>query len=153
MNKKDIAINIEKQDVEIKETTRRKSNKPAVLTKKERKKLGIGKDEATAHLKYTRISPRKVRVVMDLIRNKDLNEVYGILKFTPKAASPILYKLIKSAESNATVKNLDSDSLYVAQAFANQGPTLKRIMPRAQGRAARIHKRTSHITIVLKERE
>jgi large subunit ribosomal protein L22 len=153
VSKKEIEINMEKEETVQKETARRKSNLPAVLTKKERKKAGVDKDKAVAHLKYVRLSSRKVRVVMDLIRNKNLREVYGILKFTPKAASPVLYKLIKSAEANAQVKNLDSDNLFLAEAFASQGPTLKRIMPRAQGRAARIHKRTSHITVVLKERE
>jgi large subunit ribosomal protein L22 len=151
MGKQDIEIN-ELDDVNQKTPVRRKSNKPALLTKSERKEKGIGKDVASATLKYVRISPRKVRIVMDLIRNKNLKEAYGILKYTPKAASPILYKIVKSAQANAEVKNLNQDTLVVAEAFTNQGPTLKRIMPRAQGRAARIHKRTSHITVVLKEK-
>lgn len=131
----------------------RRSNKPALLTKKERKVLGIGKDEGRAILKYARISSRKVKIVMDLIKNKGIDEAYAILRFTPKAASEVLTKLMKSAEANATNNNgLDRDSLYVAEINATQGPTLKRIMPRAQGRANRIRKRTSHITIVLKER-
>ena len=131
----------------------RKSKKPALLTKKEKKGLGIGKDEGRAVLMYARISSRKVKIVLDLIKGKSLDEVYGILKHTPKAASEILLKLVKSAEANATTNNsLDSEKLYLAEAYANQGPTLKRIMPRAQGRAFRIQKRTSHITVVLKER-
>ncbi len=132
----------------------RRYNKPALLTKKERKALGIGKDEGKAILKYARISSRKVKIVMDLIKGKNLEEAYGIVKHTPKAASEILYKLLKSAESNALNNNgLDRDVLYVSEAYANQGPTLKRIMPRAQGRANRIRKRTSHITLVLKEKK
>lgn len=133
----------------------RKSNRPAILTKRERKAQGIGLDEARATHRYARISPRKVKIVLDLIRGKNLQEAYAIVKFTPKAASEILIKLLKSAEANGCnrLKNpLDKDSLYVAECYANQGPILKRIMPRAQGRAFRINKRTSHITVVLKER-
>jgi large subunit ribosomal protein L22 len=132
----------------------RKSNKPALLTKKEKKVLGIGKDEGRAVLKYARISSRKVKIVLDLIKDKGIDEAYGILKFTPKAASEVLYKLLKSADSNAVNNNgLNHDELYIAEAFATQGPTLKRIMPRAQGRAFKIQKRTSHITLVVKERQ
>ena len=131
----------------------RKSKKPALLTKKEKKVLGIGKDEGRASLMYVRIAPRKVKIVLDLIKGKSLEEVYGILRFTPKAASELLLKLVKSAEANAINNNsLDREKLYLEEAFANQGPTLKRIMPRAQGRAFKIQKRTSHITLVLKER-
>lgn len=134
----------------------RKSNKPALLTKKERKVLGIGKDEGRAVLKYARMSSRKVKIVLDLIKNKGIDEAYAILRFTPKAASEVLNKLLKSAEANAVNKpegGLNRDTLYVSDANATQGPTLKRIMPRAQGRANRIRKRTSHITLVLKERK
>lgn len=132
----------------------RKNNKPVILSKREKKALGIGKDEGRAILRYARISSRKVKIVLDLIKNKDIDEAYGIVKFTPKAASEVLYKLLKSAEANASNNNgLNRDQLYVAEAYATQGPTLKRLMPRAQGRANRIRKRTSHITLVLKERE
>lgn len=125
-----------------------------MLTKKEKRALGIGKDQGIATLKYARIAPRKVKIVLDLIRNKDIDEAYAILRYTPKAASEILFKLLESAEANAVNNNeLDKDELYVADCFANQGPTLKRIRPRAQGRASRIRKRTSHITIVVKERD
>ncbi|MCX8131391.1 MAG: 50S ribosomal protein L22 [Clostridia bacterium] len=114
----------------------------------------MGKDEGRAILKYARISSRKVKIVLDLIKGKGIDEAYGIVKYTPKAASELLYKLLKSAESNATNNNgLNRDELYVAEANATQGPTLKRIMPRAQGRANRIRKRTSHITLVLKEKK
>ncbi|MBR3942086.1 MAG: 50S ribosomal protein L22 [Clostridia bacterium] len=108
--------------------------------------------EAKAILRYARISPRKVKIVIDLIRNKPVGEAMGILKNTPKAASEILIKLLNSAIANATANhNMDVEKLYVAETYANPGPILKRIMPRAQGRAFRIKKRTSHITIVLKE--
>lgn len=142
-------------ETEVKKTFYRKSNKPAVLTKRERKAQGIGNDEARATLTYARISPRKVKIVLDLIRGKNLTEAFAIVKFTQKAASEILYKLLKSAEangSNRTNSPLDKNNLYVAECYANQGPTLKRIMPRAQGRAFKINKRTSHITLVLKEK-
>lgn len=135
-------------------TKHRKSNRPKTLTKKERKAQGIGKNEGRATLMYARISPTKVRTVINLIKGKDVNEAMAILKFTPKAASPILSKLLKSAIANAeNNNNLDVNKLYIAEAYANQGPTLKRIMPRAHGRAYRILKRTSHITLVVKERE
>ncbi len=151
---KDELLKQKDQLLEVYNAKHRKSNKPALLTKKEKKVLGIGKDEGRASLMYARISSRKVKIVIDLIKNKGLDEAYGIVKFTPKAASAILEKLLKSAESNALNNNgLDRDNLFVAEAFANQGPTLKRIMPRAQGRANRIRKRTSHITLVLKERK
>lgn len=110
--------------------------------------------EAKAILRYARISPRKVKIVIDLIRNKPVGEAIGIIKNTPKAASEYLIKLLNSAVANATNNhNMDADKLYVAEVYANPGPILKRIMPRAQGRAFRIRKRTSHITIVLKERQ
>lgn len=110
--------------------------------------------EARATLRYARISPRKVSIVMDLIRNKPLAEAQAILQYTPKAASELLYKLVKSAAANAENNhNMDKNNLYVAECFVTPGPTLKRVMPRAQGRAYRILKRTSHITVVLKEKE
>ncbi len=110
--------------------------------------------EATAKVTYVRIAPRKVQIVLDLIRNKPVEEAMAILKHTPKAACEPLAKLLKSAIANAeTNKNMDVTRLYVAQCFVCQGPTLKRIRPRAQGRAFRINKKTSHITMVLKEAE
>jgi large subunit ribosomal protein L22 len=140
--------------LEIYNSEHKKYDKPPLLSKKEKKVLGIGRDEGRAMLRYARISSRKVKIVLDLIKGKGLDEAYAILRYTPKAASEILYKLLKSAEANAANNNgLDRDELYIAEAYANQGPTLKRIMPRAQGRAYRIRKRTSHITIVLKERK
>ena len=110
--------------------------------------------EARAELKYARISSRKVKIVIDLIKGKPAKEAVAILKYTNKAAAPIVGKLLKSAIANATNNhNMDETKLYVAEAYANQGPTLKRIQPRAQGRAYQIRKRTSHITVVLAEKE
>ena len=110
--------------------------------------------EARAKLSYARIAPRKVSVVLDLIRNQPLDKALAILQYTPKAASELLYKLVKSATANAENNfNMDKNNLYVAECYVTPGPTLKRVMPRAQGRAYRILKRTSHITVVLKEME
>ncbi len=108
--------------------------------------------EARAYLRYARISPRKVSIVLDLIRNKPTETAIAILKHTPKAASELLLKLLNSAIANAENNfNMDKRSLYVSECFVTPGPTLKRIMPRAKGSAHRILKRTSHMTIVLKE--
>ncbi|MBR6934727.1 MAG: 50S ribosomal protein L22 [Clostridia bacterium] len=125
-----------------------------MLSKRERKVLGIGRDQGKATLNYARISARKVKIVLDLIRDKSLEEAYAIVRFTPKAASELIYKLLKSAEANA-VNNfeLDGEKLYVAECFANQGPTLKRMRAASRGRGMRINKRTSNITVVLKERD
>ena len=112
------------------------------------------KNEAKATLRYTRISARKVKIVADLIRGKDVDEALAIMKFTPKASSEILEKLLKSAIANAENNHdMKHENLYVAEIYANQGPTLKRIRPAAKGSAFRIRKRTSHITIKLRERD
>ena len=109
--------------------------------------------EAKAHLRYARISPRKVQVVCDLIRGKSVAQANAILMATPKAASELLLKLLKSAASNAENNHqMDPEKLYVSACYANPGPIIKRIRPRAQGRAFRINKRTSHVTIVVSER-
>ena len=109
--------------------------------------------EARAVLKTARISPRKVKIVLDLIRGKDYELALATVKHTPKAASEYLEKLLKSAAANAENNhNMDKNNLYVAECFVCPGPIMKRIMPRAHGRAYRILKRTSHITVVLKER-
>ena len=109
---------------------------------------------AQATLKYARISARKVKIVADLIRGKDVNEALAIVKFTPKASSDIIEKLLKSAIANAENNhNMDGKNLYISEIYANQGPTLKRIRPAAKGSAVRIRKRTSHITIVLSEKK
>ncbi len=109
--------------------------------------------EATAKVTFVRIAPRKVQIVLDLIRNQDADKAMAILKYTPKAACEVVEKLLKSAMANAENKDMDMSKLYVAQCYVCQGPTLKRIRPRAQGRAYRINKKTSHITLVLKEAE
>ena len=110
--------------------------------------------EAKATLKYARISARKVKIVADLIRGKNADEALAIMKYTPKASSEVLEKLLKSAIANAENNHyMTRSNLYVAEIYANQGPTLKRIRPAAKGSAVRIRKRTSHITIVLRERK
>ena len=110
--------------------------------------------QAKAQVKYLRISPRKVGIVLDLIRNKPASDAAAILKHTHKAACEPVSKLLKSAVSNAENNcGMNADNLYVSQCYVGAGPILKRIMPRAQGRAFRINKRTSHITIVVEERE
>jgi len=110
--------------------------------------------EAKAHLKYMRISPRKVKIVCDLIRGKDTKTAKAILEQTPNAAAELMLKLLKSAVANAENNNeMDPDNLYVSETYANPGPTLKRMRPQARGRGYRINKRTSHITIVVAEKE
>ena len=109
---------------------------------------------AKAQKKYIRISPRKVLIVCDLIRGKDVSSATAILTQTPKAASEHLLKLLKSAVANAENNhNMDPDNLYVSETYVGPGPTIKRIRPVSRGRAHRINKRTSHITIVVAERE
>lgn len=108
--------------------------------------------EARAQLKYARISSRKVKIVADLVRGKNVDEALAIMKFTPKASSEILEKLLKSAIANAENNHeMNHEKLYISEIYANQGPTLKRIRPAAKGSAVRIRKRTSHITLVLRQ--
>lgn len=109
--------------------------------------------EAKAIAKTVRIAPRKVRLVVDLIRGKNVADAAAILRLTPKASSVVVEKVLKSAAANA-VNNLKMDQslLYVKQIFVDEGPTLKRYLPRAKGSGNRILKRTSHITVVLEER-
>ncbi len=109
--------------------------------------------KAFAHLRYARISPRKVKIVLDLIRGKEIGTAIAILKHTPKRASELVLKLLQSAIANAENNfELDTELLIVAECYANAGPTLKRIMPRARGSANRILKRTSHITVAVAEK-
>lgn len=109
--------------------------------------------EARAIAKYVRMSPMKVGVVLDLIRGKNVNEAFAILQYTPKDAAVVINKVLKSAVANAENNHeLDLDKLYVAETFVGAGPTLKRFRPRAQGRAFKILKRSSHITVIVKER-
>ena len=110
--------------------------------------------EAKAIARYIRISPRKVQIVLDLIRKQPADKAMAILRHTPKAACEPLAKLLKSAMANAENNhNMDVNNLDVAECYACAGPILKRIRPRAHGRAYHIYKRTSHITLVLKEKE
>lgn len=110
--------------------------------------------EARAIAKYIRISPRKVRQVVDLIRGKKIADAMAILKFTPKVATDAIEKAVKSAVANAEHNyEMNTDALYIAEAFVDQGPTIKRMKPRAMGRADVIKKRTSHITVVVKEKK
>lgn len=108
--------------------------------------------EATAQLRYLRIAPRKVGIVADLVRGKPVGQALAVLKFTPKAASLPVSKLLKSAIANAedlSKGQVDIDRLYVKTIVVNQGPTMRRFMTRAQGRATPVRKRTSHVTVVL----
>ena len=110
--------------------------------------------EAKAVGRYIRISPYKVRQVVNLIRGKNVDEALAILKFTPKKASLVVEKVLRSAIANAEHNyNMDRDNLYISKIFVDQGPALKRYKPRAFGRADLIRRRTSHITVVVKERE
>ncbi|MBP1907434.1 large subunit ribosomal protein L22 [Paenibacillus turicensis] len=109
--------------------------------------------EAKAHARSIRIAPRKAKLVVDLIRGKQVGDAIAILRHTPKAASPIVEKLLNSAIANAEHNySLDVNKLVVSEVFVNQGPTMKRFRPRAMGRASRINKRTSHITLVVSEK-
>jgi large subunit ribosomal protein L22 len=111
--------------------------------------------EAIAKVRNIRVTPMKARRVVNLIRGKQATEALGILKFAPQSASEPIYKLVAAAVANAQVKGenagtiVDADDLVISQAFVDEGVTLKRFRPRAQGRAFRINKRTSHITVVV----
>ena len=107
----------------------------------------------SAKISYARVSVTKASFVLDAIRGKDVNSALALLQYNNRYASSVIYKLLASAVANAENNNgLKRDNLYIAECFANKGPTMKRIHPRAQGRAYRIEKRTSHITVVLDER-
>lgn len=106
--------------------------------------------EAKAVLRYIRVTPRKARMVIDLIRGKNAEEAITILKFTPRHAARVVQKVLKSAVANATQKDMgDVDALRVSRVFVDPGPSMKRVLPRAMGRANTILKRTSHITVVI----
>ncbi len=114
----------------------------------ERKAKADTRPHATA--KYVRISPYKVRIVLDIIKGKPVTEAIAILENTPKAASEVLIKVVNSAAANAeNNQNLARNDLYIAECYADEGPTLKRIQAVSKGRAYRINKRTSHVTVVL----
>ena len=110
--------------------------------------------EAKAHARYIRISPRKVEVVLDQVRGKSVDEALAILRYMPQKGARITEKLIQSAAANAENNHdMVRDNLYVAQIYANQGPTMKRYKARAQGRANLIRKRSTHISVVLREKQ
>jgi large subunit ribosomal protein L22 len=110
-------------------------------------------EEARAKFRFIRMSPRKVRVVMDLVRGKNVEEAENILKFTRRRAAEVVYKLLLSAVDNAIKdKKLDKEKLYIKEIYADPGPIMKRIMPKAYGRAGLMRRRTTHATIVLAER-
>ena len=109
--------------------------------------------ESIAKARHVRIAPRKVRLVMDMVRGKPVDEALATLGLVRKAAAPVLVKIIKSAVANAENNHeMSTDGLVIKRAFVDEGPTLRRFMPRAMGRATMIRKRTSHITVVLSEK-
>nr|MBO6294265.1 50S ribosomal protein L22 [Schwartzia sp. (in: firmicutes)] len=109
--------------------------------------------EAKAVAKFVRIAPRKVRIVMNLIRGKNVADAFAILKFTPKVGADVIEKVLKSAVANAENNfDMNVDKLYISSAYVDQGPTLKRIHPRSRGQAFSIFKRTSHVTVVVAEK-
>ena len=109
--------------------------------------------ESKATAKYVRIAPRKVRIVMDLIRGKNIADAFAILKFTPKAGAEVVEKVLRAAVANAENNfDMNVDNLYVKTAYTDQGPTLKRIHPRSRGQAFKILKRTSHVTVIVDEK-
>ena len=118
-----------------------------------RERNAIKDTRPSAKLSYARIPVQKACFVLDAIRGKDVQTALGILSYNPRYASSVIEKILKSAVANAENNNgMNPDNLYVEECFANKGPTMKRIKPRAQGRAYRIEKRMSHITVVLDER-
>ncbi len=110
--------------------------------------------EARAQVRYVRLAPRKARAVVDLIRNKNVDEAMSILRYTPRRAAEVVSKVVKSAAANAENNfEMNRGSLYVDQVYVDEGPSLKRVQPRARGRRFLILKRTSHITVIVKERK
>lgn len=119
-----------------------------------RERNAVKDTRPSAKLSYARVSVQKACFVLDAIRGKDLNAALGIVTYNPRYASSLVKKLLESAAANAENNNgMDRENLYVAACYADKGPTMKRVQPRAQGRAYRIEKRTSHITVVLDEKK
>ena len=119
-----------------------------------RERNAVKDTRPSAKLSYARVSVQKACFVLDAIRGKDLNTALGIVTYNPRYASSLIKKLLESAAANAENNtNMDRSTLYVAGCYANKAPTMKRVQPRAQGRAYRIEKRTSHITVVLDEKK
>ncbi len=161
--KKTVASSASKAETEVRIKTEKKaeskvdSTTPVNVAKKIEAKVDQKEDDgekrAVAHVKYIRISPRKVTLVLNLIRNKPLKLAMAILKYTPKAACEYLIKLLKSASANAENNNhMDVEKLYVSECFVTPGPILKRSRAKDHGRCHRILKRSSHVTIALKEK-
>jgi large subunit ribosomal protein L22 len=121
------------------------------MAKKEMEDKGTVKTSASAILRYYRVSPRKARLVADLVRGKNLQEAIRLLTFTRKKSAQPIAKLLKSAMANATQQNseLDIDKLFVKTIFVDEGPMMKRFIPRAMGRATRVNKKSSHVTVVV----
>ena len=118
-----------------------------------RERNAIKDTRPSAKLSYARVSVQKACFVLDAIRGKSVQEALGIVMYNPRYASTLIEKLIKSAVANAENNNgMDPDKLYIEECYANKGPTMKRVKPRAQGRAYRIEKRMSHIKVILNER-
>ena len=136
----------------INRRNKKRERSPRQTRRRERKELGR-LPYARANLKFLRVAPRKTRIVVDQIRGKSVSEALELLAFSLRAVAKPMSGLLKSAVANAEVEGLNVDSLYVAEVRVDGGPTLKRFMPRAMGRASRIHKRTSHVTLVLREKE
>lgn len=161
--KKTVASSASKAETEVRIKTEKKaeskvdSSTPVKAARKIEAKVdqkeNYGEKRAVAHVKYIRISPRKVTLVLNLIRNKPLKLAMAILKYTPKAACEYLIKLLKSASANAENNNhMDVEKLYVSECFVTPGPILKRSRAKDHGRCHRILKRSSHVTIALKEK-
>lgn len=140
--------------MEDKKSTRVKKSKRSPRQVRKRLRQENGKlDFARAHLNSVRVAPRKVRIVIDQIRGKSVDEAMRILDFSPRNAAKPVSILLTSALANAEQEGLNLDALKVSEAWVDGGPVLKRFMPRAMGRASHIHKRTSHVTVVLREEE
>ena len=140
--------------MEDKKSIRKKKSKRSPRQVRKRQRQENGKlDFARAHLNSVRVAPRKVRLVIDQIRGKSVDEAMRILDFSPRNAAKPVSVLLQSALANAEQEGLNLDALKVSDAWVDGGPVLKRFMPRAMGRAARIHKRTSHVTVVLREED
>ncbi|MBQ0100716.1 MAG: 50S ribosomal protein L22 [Eubacteriales bacterium] len=119
-----------------------------------RERNAVKDTRPSAKLSYARVSVQKACFVLDAIRGKDLNTALGIVTYNPRYASTLVKKLLESAAANAVNNNgMDRENLFVAACYADKGPTMKRVQPRAQGRAYRIEKRTSHITVILDEKK
>ncbi|HAA56967.1 MAG TPA: 50S ribosomal protein L22 [Myxococcales bacterium] len=132
---------------------RKKKERSPRQTRRRLRRENNGLSYARARLRFLRVAPRKARLVIDQIRGRDLATAFELLEYSPRGAARPVRDLLKSAMHNADAEGLNVDQLYVSEAWVDGGPVMKRFMPRAMGRASRIHKRTSHITLVLRERE